>query len=463
MPRPNSQGSNGERTREALTLQGARYAALTSRAVTDQARDAVDALAEALAEDELKRKQRKNKRGPEAAQRFRDALEGFLGDMLLAMTSERAQGWVYRSTRPESFTAQDIGHRDFTSVTDAMKSLGLITRKAGFRRWLVGGFEPGDPNLPLRDLATRFRATPELMERMEGYGIHLDNVSDHFIVALPKKPLQLRAKATRNEWFEKVRGKPMKFEETNWTKFREDQVRRLNEFFDRFELRGGTHRGYIRVFNMGDQPDFDWDKGGRLYSQGDGNYQQLPKQERLAMTINGEPVCEIDIRASYMTIYHAKYRAPFDPREDPYDLQGLDRDIVKIWVVATFGNNAPIEKWPREISAKYKEEHGRPLGKVVRAKDVYRKIAEVFPMMELWGAHGLGWADLMFIESEAIIRTMLELMEHHSVPSLSVHDSLIVPASQESLATRILGEKYLMEAKVRPVLVAHRLDREMAA
>jgi hypothetical protein len=301
------------------------------------------------------------------------------------------------------------------------------------------------------------------MDVMAAHGITMDNIGDHFIIALTKKPLQLRAKATRNEWFEKVRGKPMKFEENTWTTFREDQVRRLNEFFDRFELRGGTHRGYIRVFNMGDQPGFDWDKGGRLYSQGDGNYQQLPKHERLAMTIDGEPVCEIDIRASYMTIYHAKYRAPFDPRNDPYDIPGLDRDIVKIWIVTTFGNNAPVEKWPREISARYKEEHGKPLGKVVRAKDVYEKVVEAFPMMDLWGAHDLTWADLMYTESEAVIRTMLDLMQHHSVPSLSVHDSLIVPASQESLATRILGENYLLEAKVRPVLVAHCANRDLAA
>src|SRR5215469_5692941 len=51
-----------------------------------------------------------------------------------------------------------------------------------------------------------------------------------------------------------------------------------------------------RVFNNGDHPKFDWNMGGRLYSDREFNYQQLDRSQRLRMTINGEPVCEIDIR-----------------------------------------------------------------------------------------------------------------------------------------------------------------------
>jgi hypothetical protein len=34
-------------------------------------------------------------------------------------------------------------------------------------------------------------------------------------------------------------------------------VKELNTFFDGIELHGGTHRGYLRVFNNGDHPNFD--------------------------------------------------------------------------------------------------------------------------------------------------------------------------------------------------------------
>src|SRR6516162_8831138 len=103
---------------------------------------------------------------------------------------------------------------------------------------------------------------------------------------------------------------------------------------------------------------FDWNMGGRLYSYGEFNYQQLDRSQRLRMTINGEPVCEIDIRASYLTIFHALYDEPFDPTNDPYKVAGLGpeaRDVVKMWITASFGNNAPITKWPTELVAKYRE------------------------------------------------------------------------------------------------------------
>src|SRR4029077_3184664 len=153
-------------------------------------------------------------------------------------------------------------------------------------------------------------------------------------------PLVLKSRSTRAPWGTKERGKTMKFERAGKALELEQQVRSLNEFLDRFDLRGGSHRGYVRIFNQGDDPAFNWNKGGRLYSQGDQSYQRLKQTERLRMTIHGEEVVEIDIRASYLTIYHAHYGAPLDPdpERDPYDLPGLGaeaRNVVKLWFVAT--------------------------------------------------------------------------------------------------------------------------------
>ena len=53
----------------------------------------------------------------------------------------------------------------------------------------------------------------------------------------------------------------MKFERAGKAPDREEQVRSLNEYLDRFDLRGGSHRGYVRIFNQGDDPGFDWNKG----------------------------------------------------------------------------------------------------------------------------------------------------------------------------------------------------------
>jgi hypothetical protein len=99
---------------------------------------------------------------------------------------------------------------------------------------------------------------------------------------------------------------------TPHTEHLEANVRELNSFLDAFKYEGGRHHGYTRIFNRGDAEDFDWNKGGRLYGQGEKTYQQLPEEKRLEMTINGEPVAEIDIKASHLTIYHARFAEPLE-------------------------------------------------------------------------------------------------------------------------------------------------------
>ena len=182
-------------------------------------------------------------------------------------------------------------------------------------------------------------------------------------------------------------------------------------------------------------PNFNWNMGGRLYSYGEINYQQMESADRVRMTINGEVVCEIDIRASYLTIYHALYGEQFDATIDPYDVPGLGpeaRDVVKMWVTASFGNNAPIERWPREVVAKYRERTGQSLGKRYTASKVGEKVMQKFPLLarlsETTEGQERGWAQLMYIESQAMFETMLELMGEQ-IPSLAVHDSIIVPLS----------------------------------
>jgi hypothetical protein len=71
----------------------------------------------------------------------------------------------------------------------------------------------------------------------------------------------------------------------------ENDIKRLNEFFEGFELEGGIHRGYIRVFNNGDHPRFNWNMGGRLYSHTERSYQQMDRSDRLRMKVSGAFLC----------------------------------------------------------------------------------------------------------------------------------------------------------------------------
>jgi hypothetical protein len=200
--------------------------------------------------------------------------------------------------------------------------------------------------------------------------------------------------------------------------------------------------------------------GGRLYSQGDDNFQLMKEEDRLRMTIDGEPVCEIDIRASYLTIYHAWFDQHLDwaRNSNPYDLPGVPQDIAKTWFVATFGYDKHLQRWPKEATRDYKKRKGRKLGKDLPLKVVRQKALEKFPVLKNWGKRKGTWAELMYQESAAVVSTMLRLKREYQVPSLSVHDSLIVPISKRKMAEELLSEEYFRLTKTKP-----HLETSMAA
>ncbi len=256
--------------------------------------------------------------------------------------------------KKDDFSGGPVSHPMFASVVDGLKGLGLIDHEPGRHRFLHNPFDDtGRSYLQGKGRAAHFRATQVLLDTAARFGVMPEGAAEHFILGLPDRPLVLKAASTRR-FGQKVSGREMRFDPTPETERLEAEVKRLNEFLDGFDIRGGTHRGFRRIFNQGDQPGFAWDKGGRLYSQGENTYQQLKKHQRLAMTIDGEPVVEIDIRASYLTMLygllgqmfppgsmgHIEFRlGTFDPSKDPYDIPDFDRDVVKLWTVATLGSS----------------------------------------------------------------------------------------------------------------------------
>src|SRR5262249_31760046 len=218
----------------------------------------------------------------------------------------------------------------------------------------------------------------------------------------PTNPLVLRDYAT-GRGQNKERGRIIKYKRTHQTEKLERDVKELNEILRRCKLTGGRHEGYQRTFN-----NASWEKGSRLNSIGEGNYQQLSEDKRLKMTINGEPVAEIDIKASHLTIYHAMVGEPLDGRSDPYTRVGIDRDVAKRWCLESLGHGAPKTKWSSKTVKDYREK-GQELPK---ARTVTKAMLEAFPALKKLEERRRGdlWADLQFKEAEAVVGTMLILM-----------------------------------------------------
>jgi hypothetical protein len=208
-------------------------------------------------------------------------------------------------------------------------------------------------------------------------------------------------------------------------------------------------------------------RGGRLYSQPPmplTNYQNMPQQQRLKLRMDGEPVSEIDISASFLTIFYAAHGERIEMDDAYSDIVGpdaLDRAIVKFWVNASFGNTALIAKWSANLkkafAKRYREDGWTIDSKKYPVRSVREKTLACHPLLGQWGIKVApnvpwNWGHLMFSESRVVISTMLRLAREHNIPAAPVHDSLIVPRSKEEVAERVLNEQFNKIIGVKPTL-----------
>ena len=86
------------------------------------------------------------------------------------------------------------------------------------------------------------------------------------------------------------------------------EIAELNTHFATHELEGARHIGWVRNFHGASPDKYMLNRGKRLYSQPPmpaTNYQNMSQERRLKLRMDGEPVSEIDISASYLTIFYA--------------------------------------------------------------------------------------------------------------------------------------------------------------
>jgi hypothetical protein len=265
----------------------------------------------------------------------------------------------------------------FMRVLNGLKALELVGHRKGQTRYRKVDFGPDAVfSATMPGPAARFWTTSKLLRLARDYGIDSSNVAEHFAPEPPRNPLVLKNHAT-GRGRSRESGRRVEYKRTPETERLEADVRELNEFLARFNLTGGRHDGYTRVFN-----NLSWRAGGRLYSAGKNNYQRMTEAERVKMMINGEPVAEIDIKASHLTIYHAQVKEPLEGSSDPFALAGIDRTIAKAWMLASFGNSKPATRWPPKMVEEYKKETGKDLRRLAKASEVKRKMLAAFPALK---------------------------------------------------------------------------------
>ena len=425
-------------------LRKARYMSLSCPPASPEAKSLVDDIINIIAKSEKRQRARKADEVPV----FKSAVSLIIGDLLIGFHTREA-GWSYLSMSTSAFSDRPVGYKTFKPIVETLEAVGLIEVSLGRNSKNIQ-FDKSDKVTYSPGFATRFKPTPLLVSMAEKAGVEGEAVTKHFPPQLPKQVIEVRARSINNRG-RNIKGRKLRFTHTDKSKATEAEVKELNRFLVSFDLDGAGFSGFRRMFHEGDIQGFDFQWGGRLYGVGDFNYQVMKKTDRPNLLINGEAISEIDINASYLSILHGISGYALPDREDIYDIGSVDRRVIKIWISTTMGHNTFHRGWTKSAMQMFKEA-GIEKPKLMTMPSLQPIILENFPMLADWPSQRLTWADLMFIESEIVIGTMLELMRSYGAPSFPVHDSIIVRKSDTELALGILSQQFSLKTGIRPKL-----------
>jgi hypothetical protein len=190
----------------------------------------------------------------------------------------------------------------------------------------------------------------------------------------------------------------------------------------------------------------------RLYAPGKQSYQNAKKEARKSITIKGQPTVELDIQASHLAILVGLGHLPANCLHgDPYKVEGIPRAVVKQWVTMTISHGKRHKEWPKGAAEGLMKDHGIDVRGAYPIRKTGDTILEALPLIQSNGLSvPVGWGELQFRESEIIMAAMETLAYEYGIPSLPVHDSLIVPVEAEGLARETLQEAFRSSLGVVP-------------
>ena len=376
---------------------------------------------------EVRTRQRKSK----DEKIFNKAIEVILSSLMIAISKVESR-WAYRGLCSNSFDSEIVKVDTFKKVLGLMESADFIEIILGNNRSNPFQTDKSESKPFFPGLATRFRVTGQLLYIASNLGIFEDNIKDHYRRCLPTNVIKKRAKSIAIKG-KKISGRQMNLKKDAKIVLLEQQIKNLNKYLSEQHLDNAIFSGYIRTFNMGDQPEFNWNKGGRISCPGNNSYQKLKKIFRLKnITLNNESIAEVDINASYLSIFYGLIGYYLPAKDDLYEVPGLHREIVKAWITAAFGQGVFPTRWPSHAKADLIKKN-IDLNNLTMKK-VGHRICEAIPVLKHLPKSKISWADLMNQESQAIILAMESLRDNFNIPAYSMHDGLIVPVSGKNIA-----------------------------
>ena len=402
-----------------------------------------DLLDELFASLGLERNQKRRAKAKDIESR-RTALLQIVSTLLITLNMTERH-YCSRTIKRNSFSKEDFGRDTFDAVIQRLEGRGYVQFERGTRE-------------PYSGYLSRVFLQRKLVTFFKKAGIDRSNVHDHFGKRRRQslKSIHMVEAKTSSTWSNgvKVSGEDVPYSRlSEHPKFIEQitLMQELNSFLYRFNLRGPkdtSFSGLKRQFNNYANDGYSFNQGGRLYSHFHSNdYQSLSGANRSKLNIDGEPVVEMDMHACALSITHALFGVPLPDKTDLYDIEGVDRAIIKSWINLSLSNGRPLMRWPNEVTETFDI-----AGLKYNSASHYAPIiCHIYPFIANLGAQQIGWARLQFEESQVIVGAIQELMGM-GIPSYPVHDSLIVAKSTQRVAERVLEEFFLDSLGGRVIL-----------
>ena len=419
-------------------LTNARFSTLDRSTKTEAAKNFVSQLADQTFAYEAQNYPRKRARKQNDKDNFKLAIGAMAADLIKHSDNVASKGYLYRPADRDELAQTLVSSDALTKLRTYWTGMGLM-EETGFAHFRAS-FEDDSQRTTYRK-ARRFRATPRLLELAQSYQLNAANISEHFERSHRHANLLQVRGSKGSDYAIPERGKLIKqigkkFQE------RRTEVETLNRHLTRHRFNLSDKPMLRRIFNCGDRKGFDFNLGGRFYCASDDDWMQMPKESRRDILIDGEPTCEIDVSSSQLSILYAIQGETLAYDPDPYQIDGIPREVIKQIIVASIGRGKPPSRWPRSFNEDFIAEHGYHPRDRYKLKDVVSSVLARHPVLSSLEPERLDWAVLQFEEAECFLAAMKCLYELYDIPSLPVHDSLIVTQRNHELALTVLKDAY---------------------
>lgn len=400
---------------------------------------------------EAKHHPRKQKWRQKDLETLRTSIGALVADLLLHASNEASAGFMYRSTQRSQFTETYCSSRHYEFLLSMWPEMEWVQ--------LVKGFQKNDDfdGKSIREFgkAGRLRATPVLIDLCKESGIVLEAAEEHFPKDHSKsKPIQVTARKVTSRSGKKTSSN-MKPPANAKLEILTKQVSDLNAYLEKHQFSLAHTPQFKRTFHNGDDFNFDYDQGGRLYCISEDNYQSMPQSERVDILIDHEPCVEVDVNSSFLLIFHWLCGAKFDVTSDPYIIDGIERMVTKKLLVSRFGSEGWPSRWPRGFKDEYSSATGRDLTKKYKLKETVDQIQTALPILSKVDQSKNGWAQLQYWESEAVFGAMQNLKNELDIVTLPIHDSLLGQRKNTHAISVALQQSYMGLFGMFPGLKMH--------